>query len=146
MDSNCPRRAFLRKAAGLAAVLVTAPFLVNSIEQSDSSKGSLSDRLLTPGINPAFRIYCFRDGSIELSASRKSEAGISHIYNPGLEVDVLLLIALNKPINDNLSEIAKRHSISESTCKGRADKMMNEFKSKELICFGDSMETETSYA
>jgi hypothetical protein len=152
MDSNYQRRTFLRKAATVATALVVTPYLVNSIGQTEPSKEKLSDGKLSdnkqsggqPSINRAFQVYCYKDGRVELRTPRKSEVKISHSYDAGFEVDVLLLMACNKSIDNNLNEIAMRHSLSETTSKNRAEKLMNELNSKGLICYGDSAITKNT--
>ena len=137
MDSNCHRREFFKKASLLAGALVATPFIVSSIGQTEPSKAEPADKGLTHSINPSYRMYCYKDGSVKLYPSNKSVSQGSHSYN-GLEVGVLLLIAGNKPINSNLNNLAIRHSMSDLTCKNRTEKALNEFKTKGIISYHNS--------
>jgi hypothetical protein len=141
MNPNYQRRAFFKKTAIVAATLVVTPYFVNSIGLSEPSKGKLSGGKQTdnqPRINQAIQVYCFKDGRVELRTPGKSEVKVSHLYEAGFEVDVLLLIACNKTIDAHLKEIATRHSLSEAACKNRADKLLSDLNMKELICYDNS--------
>jgi hypothetical protein len=132
MESNCQRRMFFKKVGVLAGVLLATPFLGNLNAENTLSKGESRDDNLLPRINPAFRMYCHRDGSVKLYTFQKSAPEISYSYS-GLEVSLLLLIACNKPIKANQQKVATLHSLSYSTCKKRTVNALNEFKSKGLI-------------
>jgi hypothetical protein len=136
MESDYHRRTFFRKAANLVGGVLVAPYFMNLDAQNDPSKRESIDSSLTPHINPAFRMYCYKDGSVKLYTFQKSAPNISHSYS-GLEVSLLLLIAGNKQIKANWEKIANRHSLSFSACKNRIDNAMNEFKSKGLIYYGE---------
>ncbi len=149
MDKNCNRRAFFKKATTMAAVLAVTPFFVNSMNLADSSVNKLPDDNRSgqlPGFRPEIQLYCLKDGSVELRTSPKSGSKISHLYKTGFEVDAIMLIACNKPIDENISELARRNSLSESTCKGNANKLMLELETKSLIYYSDSRATKETNA
>ena len=140
MEKNFNRRAFLRKAAGVAATIAVAPFFGSSIISGNSSLLKTSDDTPSgekPKIHPDIQVYCMKNGHIELSTSPKSATKISHMYRGGFEVDVLMLIACHKAIDANLMDLATRYSMPESTCRRKTDALIAELKSKGLIYYGD---------
>jgi hypothetical protein len=138
MNTYYYRRDFLRKVAAIAGVLMFNPFSGNSTVGKNPVEHISTDGVLTPRINPAFRMNLFSDGTLELFTFQKPGSKISAHYS-GIEAGILLLIAENKPINENLKALANQYSLSYSDCQNQTSLAMEDFKQKGLVYFGDLM-------
>jgi hypothetical protein len=138
MNTYYLRREFLRKVSAIAGVLIFNPFSGSSFDWTESNKRMSANGRLTPRINPAFRMNLFRDRSVELFTYQKPGLKTSFHYS-GLEACLLLLIAENKPIDENLKTLADQYSLSYSDCQTETSLAIEEFKHKGHIYFGDLM-------
>lgn len=138
MNTHFARREFLKKATTLMGTLAIAPFILNSITGTISSKSTSKYQTKTPHINPAFRIQILKDGSMEIFTYQKPDSKISYYFH-GIEEDILLLISEDKSLEANFSQLGIQYSLSETECKGKVELAMSEFEKKGLIYYGELM-------
>ncbi|MBN2213357.1 MAG: hypothetical protein JW723_03865 [Bacteroidales bacterium] len=141
MKSLSNRRQFIKKV-GSGAISVTLTYGLFKSERllAGLSLSNKDDNGL-PKINPAFRINIYQDGSIELY-TYKAEGQIISNKLKGFEADILKMILENKDPGNIQPEYLSQYHLTDEQYRQKAATIINSFKEKGYIYFGDTMKVK----
>jgi|WetSurMetagenome_2_1015567.scaffolds.fasta_scaffold466648_2 hypothetical protein len=134
-DTRYPRKAFISKAFHLALTF----FLIHRSGYSAAGAAIYPGEAVQPlkmGLNPAFRLKRFQDGSMELSTCTGSGERITYRYQ-GVEAALLLMLAQHRQPLSGLQDLSSAFSMDKGKMQAKIEQSVADFKSKALICSGN---------
>ncbi len=133
------RRDFLRFAtmAGGSAALTGSGYAGHKRLKSDGLH-----KIITPRLNPAFRMHQVADRQVELFTHTPNGKKIRHLFD-GLEADLFREIAHGKNTDIPIGRLSKRCNLTESECKEKTQKYLWEYAAAGLIYYGEKMKVKS---
>jgi hypothetical protein len=134
-DTRYPRKAFISKAFHLALTFL----IIHRSGYSAARAAIYTGEAVQPvkmGLNPAFRMKHYQDGSMELFTFSGSGEKIAYRYQ-GVEAALLLMLAQHRQPLSGLQDLSSAFSVDRGKMQAKIEESVAEFKSKALICSGN---------
>ena len=137
-EKELSRREFMRLAVAVGSTVAVAGrgYGVNKDIPSDLSQ---ADSLLR--LNPAFRIKEISEEKIELYTNMTGGKFLKYPFE-GLEADLFRGIEKEKEINPLITELAKKHNLTQDECQEKIQTLVKEFEGAKLIYYGEKMKVK----